>query len=129
MNLTSYIGLPYKSKGRDRSGVDCWGLCRLFHKEQFNNDLPAYDAYTDAGDSRSVAQVVKDNVKNWTKVETPEYGDILMFRIMGLPAHTAIYLGDGDFLHAFKDTNACIERLKSITWEPRLVGVYRWEQK
>ena len=127
MSLTHYIGLKYSSKGRTVAGVDCWGLVYLFYKNELGLSVPAYDGdYTDSNDRKSVSITIKENIKNWRKVEEPEYGDMLLFNILGLPLHTAVYIGNGDFLHAFQNTNSCIERLKSITWNRRLVGIYRW---
>jgi hypothetical protein len=38
-----YVGLPYRRMGRDRSGLDCWGLVRLALNEQRGLSLPLYD--------------------------------------------------------------------------------------
>lgn len=42
-----YVGLPYKQNGRDRSGIDCWGLVRLVLEEQKNLILPLWDTVKD----------------------------------------------------------------------------------
>ncbi len=39
--LGHYLGLPYHENGRDRSGLDDWGLYRLISAEQFNIALPS----------------------------------------------------------------------------------------
>ena len=38
-----YIGLPYRRLGRDRAGVDCWGLARLPIVEIRGVPLPLWD--------------------------------------------------------------------------------------
>lgn len=38
-----YVGLPYRQHGRDRSGVDCWGLARLPLAEIKGVNLPLWD--------------------------------------------------------------------------------------
>lgn len=42
------MGLPYVKYGRTRSGLNCWGLCRLIYKERLTIELddlsPHYSA-------------------------------------------------------------------------------------
>lgn len=40
MDLDSYVGLPWKLGGRDRRGLDCFGLVRLVLAEQAGVLLP-----------------------------------------------------------------------------------------
>lgn len=37
---TRYIGIPYRAGGRERDGLDCWGLIRLIYREERNTLLP-----------------------------------------------------------------------------------------
>jgi len=127
VSIAQYIGLNYLPKGRTAEGVDCWGLVQLFYRNELHLDVPSYDdQYLNPTDRGSVSKTIIDNMGHWAKVQEQEYGDVLLFEILGLPLHTGIYIGDGDFLHAFKNTNSCIERLKSITWNRRLLGAFRW---
>ena len=34
-----YLHIPYKHLGRDRNGIDCWGLPILYYKEILNIEL------------------------------------------------------------------------------------------
>lgn len=125
--MNSYVGIPYLNRGRDRDGLDCWGLVQLWHSEQLGVSVPDYLwAYTSAEDHGSVATAINENKVNWLKVGQPEYGDVLVFRIMGYPIHVGIKLHGDDFLHAFKGTQSCLERLSSLSWSRRLTEVYRW---
>jgi len=129
MRLNAFIGLPYSPKGRSRSGVDCWGLVRLFYLEIFKVELPSYlMEYSSSEDSSSVADAVRNNLPNWSKVDVIEFGDLLVFNVLGFPCHTGVALNSNDFLHSFMNTNSCIERLNSISWSRRIHGIYRWQK-
>jgi len=40
-NLGAFVGIPYLAGGRDREGLDCYGLVRLALLELFYVELPA----------------------------------------------------------------------------------------
>lgn len=129
MNINNYIGIPYSDKGRSWSGLDCYGLLQLWMYHERGVDLPDYlEVYTSASDRHSVAEAIEENKVGWTPVKQPEFGDALLFRVLGSPMHVGIKLKGNDFLHAFQNCDSCVERLDSLTWSRRLVGAYRWVQ-
>lgn len=131
---SDYIGIPYKDKGRDRSGVDCWGLVRLVMLEVFGEALPSFsDDYASADDAESVSTAVSDGLaRGWRKVETAAPGDLIVLRIAGRPWHCAIAVDSRLFLHApakdrfGKPILTCIDRLDSPIWARRISGIYRY---
>ena len=128
-----YIGLPYKDKGRDRAGADCWGGVRLVLGEVFGHELPDYScAYTDAKDQASVAGAVEAGLADgWQRADRPQAGDLLILKIAGRPWHCALMVNDRQFLHwpppdkQGRQILSCIERLDSPHWSRRVEGIYR----
>ena len=128
MQASDYIGIPYKERGRDREGVDCFGLCCIYFADM-GVSIPDYlNTYTFSGNMEKVAEAINDNKKHWHKVEAPEVNDVLVFNVCGYPCHVGIYIGSGDFIHAFRGTAVCVERMNSLSWSRRLSEVYRWQQ-
>jgi len=128
MRCSDYIGIPYKERGRSLDGVDCWGLVCLMYADMDIN-VPSYlHEYITSSDIDSVATAINKNRANWRKVEDPDVGDVLVFNIMGFPCHVGVYVGQGDFIHSFRGTAVCVERLNSISWSRRLSEVYRWQR-
>lgn len=126
----SYVGIPFVERGRDRDGVDCWGLFRLFYREQLGIDLPSYrDDYQSTGDRLAILRLVREQLDTgrWESVtEEPAFGDAIVIRIHGQPWHVAVALGDGDMLHSRRGADTCIESLRSVLWRSRIEGFYRY---
>lgn len=129
MNYDRYIGLPYRENGRDESGLDCWGLARVFYKQEMGIELPSYsELYTGSYDSK-VTEAINYYKDNWTRVESPQSGDLCLFRIMGEPSHVGIYIGSNKFLHSRDGKDSVIDSLDSSMWFKRLEGFYRYTEK
>ena len=126
MNLEKYIGLPYQENGRTWQGVDCWGLARLYYKEELNIDLPDYSSlYTGSWDS-NLSDIIDQQKEGWHKVTSPIKNDLCLFNIYGEPVHIGIYIGENKFLHARDGHDSVIESLGSLQWSKRLEGTYRY---
>lgn len=133
MSWSKYVGIPFVEHGRDRHGCDCWGLLRLFYREQLGIDLPIYAGeYRNTRDSLAILRLVREQLATdrWSPVrESPAFGDAVVIRIKGQPWHVGVALGGGDMLHARHGAQTCIESLDSVLWRSRIEGVYRYVQR
>jgi sulfur carrier protein ThiS len=126
MKYNKYIGLPYAANGRDESGIDCWGLVRLFYKQEYSIELPSYtEEYAGAYDTRILGMM--DLYKNnWAQVAQPEVGSVIVFNILGEPFHVGIYIGDDKFIHARDGMDSVVESVNSPRWAKRIEGYYKY---
>lgn len=81
----SYIGTPYRYGGTSASGFDCSGFVFTVFQNALTESIPR--------SSRELAEA-------GTAVDTPEPGDIVIFKSEDVPFHVGIYLGDDYFVHA-----------------------------
>ncbi len=116
-----WSGIPWRSGGRDRSGVDCVGLVKLFLEAEFSLKLdPPPTPPTDiekhaiaehflgsARVSRAPAGVSPDG----PVPEHLERGDVVFFRHVrsGRIVHVAVCLGGGRHLHILQGVPSRIE--------------------
>lgn len=126
-NTSKYITIPYKNKGRDFDGCDCWGLVCLIYLHEFNIKLPLLsEEYSEASEGKQISESIKKNkslIENKMK-DAPEYGDLVIFNIKGIPCHVGVYIGKNRILHILKGTNSVIEQLNSFRLKGRVEGYY-----
>jgi cell wall-associated NlpC family hydrolase len=126
-----YIGLPYKPGGRDRSGIDCWGLLQLVWREQFGIALPDYDGplWERGASAAAVAEAAIAYSRQFVPVApgAERCGDGVLFRMLGRPIHVAAVVEPGIMLHVDDSADSCIEEYTSIRWSRRIIGLYRYE--
>lgn len=127
-----YVGLPWKEKGRDRDGVDCWGLVRLCYAGVAAIDLPSYDdAYDSTIEREEIARLFRLGRTNWREI-TPgreEPLDVAMFALVGQQCHVGVVVGGGKFLHAEQGVGAVIESYRGLKWARRLRMFGRYEAR
>jgi hypothetical protein len=127
----SYIGLPYRTHGRDRSGVDCWGLVRLVQAEQLGSLWPPYEG-VDWFKGQRPAVIGSDAIAYASKFKsvTPgaeQLGDGILLRMRGHPFHVGLVLAPAWMLHTHEQADSCVENYRSMLWERRISGFYRYE--
>ena len=127
MDYNSYIGLPYESNGRTRAGVDCWGLVRLFYREQLGLELPDYSELYSGSWDPQLSDVIDQHKSGWSETQDAQPGDVCLFNIYGEPAHVGVYLGARRFLHAREGRDSVVESLDSPQWSRRFGGFYRYQ--
>jgi cell wall-associated NlpC family hydrolase len=123
-----YVGIPFASGGRDRTGADCYGLVRLVRTEQFGGTLPLLSGdYTDADNFAETEALIraKRPLLTGRRTETPEAGDVCVLRFHGLPVHLGIYAGGGRMLHTLKGTGSVLQRISDPRLAGRIEGWYR----
>ena len=101
-----YSGIPWKSGGRDRDGIDCAGLVALFLREEFGIEIVAPESPQSAEEQNALCEQFLKNPR-----EEKERGDVVFFRNKknGKIQHVAAYLGDGKYLHIVKGYPSRIE--------------------
>jgi probable lipoprotein NlpC len=136
-----YIGIPFKDRGRDHSGIDCWGCVVLVYREVFGIDLPRFDArYETARDRVSVARLFfeESTSARWHRVELQDarMPDIVTTEIVGRDTdgqlqrfrHVGLFVAPKRILHVMAGRETCLERLDSLqsVWQSaRIEAVYR----
>lgn len=124
-----YVGVPYTPKGRSRDGADCWGLVRLVYKDQFDIDLPAFSEEYEADDVLRINDMLAMHREGWERVEQPQAGDVVLFRMFGHLGHVGLAAAPGTFLHCRDGYSATVERLDAGQWKHRVEGFYRYKPK
>jgi cell wall-associated NlpC family hydrolase len=126
--VRNYIGIPFRSNGRDREGCDCYGLVRLVLAEEFGVLLPALsDDYADALNVAETARLFRENmpVLLADRREEPEAGFLAIIRERGRPCHLGVCAGDGYILHTTARTGSVAQRASHPDLQGRIEGYYR----
>jgi cell wall-associated NlpC family hydrolase len=131
-NFKDYIGLPYKHKGRDFGGIDCWGLYRLIYEYELNIVLPDFtDVLYDRNWYKREENHILENISRtkFEKVEPPYklYDGMIFYkdRHSIIANHIGMYIDDEKFIHVLENKLSMISRLDSY-WNSLLYGVMRY---
>lgn len=128
MNFEKYIGIPFLEKGRDESGVDCWGLVRLIYKQEYNVSLPSFvDDYALSDDDR-IGELFAQYKEGWTTLTQPKPGCAVIFRMFGTESHIGVVVDNTHFIHVREGRDSVIESLENAKWSKRIVGFYEYSE-
>lgn len=128
-----YIGIKYKKNGRDRCGLDCYGLGILIYKDYFKIDLPEVSFVLKESVSPSrIHKEFNDKVFNWVKVEKPDKLDLVAYDTVHIKekkivSHVAFYIGSGKIIHVNESIGSVVVQ-KMETYGHEVIGIYRHEK-
>lgn len=111
-----YVGLPYRDQGRDRAGVDCYGLLRLVYAEMAGLVLPSYsDEYVTTEDGEALQALIAGRLEPWREVASGAVRplDALLMRYGREESHIGVVVRRGLVLHTGLHVGA--SRIESYT--------------
>ena len=98
--IDNWIGVPHRTGGMDKKGVDCSGFITLLEKEVYDRALPRT--------TRSMAEEVKRKYE-----QELQEGDLVFFDFDGQKfSHVGVYLHNNKFVHASTSKGVIISDLK-----------------
>lgn len=122
-----YVGLKHQAFGRDRIGIDCWGLVRLVYRERLGVELNSLDSgYAALSDREAIEDVYLEECAQWLEVTTPQALDVVIFRLRRRWSHVGLMVNPRDFLHSYHGKALSgIESLTDKLWELKQTRFYR----
>lgn len=135
-DFSKYIDIPFKHRGRNFSGCDCFGLVRLIYRQEQNIILPDYleiDYNCDLTIKKEehIQKIYTQHIEQgWKVVSKPfDRWDALIFYSnpkRTVADHIGLFIGDGKFIHTSLHYGiSMVSKLKGI-WESKLYGAARW---
>lgn len=119
MDYEDLIGVPFEYGGRGPDKFDCYGLIMELYRRS-GVALPDFKSPTVQAE---IATLMACNNYLWERLEEPEPGAVILFRIGRFYSHVGMYLGGDSFIHAYQDSGGVtIDRLSD--WHFRIEGFY-----
>jgi cell wall-associated NlpC family hydrolase len=123
-----YIGIPFKDREESFDGADCYGIVRLYYKNELNIEIfenkLKYDEI-----KKILMQFLNVSRTDWIKVDKAEIGDVIAMahdpKHPNIIQHFGIYLGDGKMLHTLKEIGSHIVNVSEYQYF--IKGYYRWQ--
>ena len=125
-----YLTIPFKDRGRDHNGVDCFGLVQIIYKQEFKIQLPSYiEAYENEKDRESICNEINKEKKlsGWVETDNPNHGNLIILNLLGRPLHLGVMLDHNSFIHCMKGKGTIIEKTTDIIWRNRINGYLKWQ--
>lgn len=102
--ISHWVGRPYRVRGNDESGIDCWALVVRYYRDVLGVELDnTYDDDIAGGFEREIQSGA------WDPCDKKDAGVVFMaFDHSGEPRHVGIVVGGGEFiLHSRKTRVQC----------------------
>ena len=139
--LAEYIGIPYVDLGRDRKGLDCWGLNRLVAMDHMGVELPSYSdvpfdmkKFSQYGEvnfprMEEVHKIIDHHLEyEWTRIEHevvhPKRWDF-MLAIIYQRFHCGVMLDRRMMIHSVLPMGVSLQDIRREPFNRGILGYYR----
>ena len=132
MDMSRFVGLPWRDRGRGPDGFDCWGLLRHVYASCLGIDLPSHDgAYLSAADREALSGLIDTGLEDWREISPANAAtfDGVLMTEAGVKRHIGIVAGPRLVLHIEPGANAVIQRADSLALRRRIAGYYRFDRR
>jgi len=122
---SSYLGIPFEMGGRNRDGIDCYGLVVLVFREVFGVDITSFDDLDI--ESPELHEVWDAAIgSQWVRLSDEEVapGDVVDVVFLGAP-HCGIVVDKSRMLHSRNGAGVVIENFGRGYFCRRVKGIYR----
>lgn len=131
IDYSDLIGIPFVTGGRDKNGLDCYGLAMEVFR-RYGIKIPEYNE--DFYNMERVSDLIRgEAVKTWTRVpdgEEPPVPSLVTVRF-GVPEpyinHVGVYIGGGRFIHTREKIGVNVASIHSPAWRRVIQGYYVYE--
>ena len=118
INVSQYIGKPYKPNCRDGSGYDCYTLMLAIQRDM---GLSPVDLFYEATKPETRLDGIKKELPKYERLVSAQEGCVVVMYTEGIPQHVGIYLGKGLVVHATEERGVVIDDISLLKTE----GVYK----
>lgn len=129
MEIKDFIGIPYKTNGRDLKGCDCYGLVMLYYKEILGINVPE-SRITAEQPRRIFANYLNELSTHWDTIQTPKKHSVVAFAYSPehpkIVTHFGIMIDDKTILHCLNKVNSHISSLDDVRVKNFIKGFHVW---
>lgn len=125
--------IEYVSGGRSEDGADCWGLIVLFYRKELGIELPLYEWVAPDKSTRhkttcEQAKQMAIDIGLFEEVDSPEYGDIVLLNMLGMPIHVGVVIDKNLMMHTGSTHGVVIEDFTETKWNRRVKSFHRYKR-
>lgn len=124
--MSDLVGIPFRWRGRDRTGVDCWGLLVLWYHEHGVKIEDPWTHTEEPGEGALRAFADSLGSSSWEPVVgPPQPGDVLAYDLhgRGMADHCGVFLPGRRVLHACRSVG--VVSVPERVLAPHCIGAYR----
>lgn len=121
------LDIPYKHNGRDKNGIDCYGLVVEVFK-RYGIKVPEYQA--PYHDYKKINDLYMEDTNNgiWEKTHYTETAPPLAVAMRlgsSVVNHIGVYIGDNKIIHCTENFNVSVFDNTSPQFKRLIVGYYK----